>query len=66
MTYHWQEHDGIISLIIDGKLPVPFQYIVAVDPPPWRVDCIDGQGLEFETEDAAKLALILSLKGEMI
>lgn len=64
MSYQWQEHDGIISVLIDGKLPEPFQYIVAKSPPPWTVDNLWGQPQHFETEEAAKLALILKLKGE--
>lgn len=61
MTYQWQEHDGIISVLIDGKLVEPFQYIVAKSPPPWTVGDLYGQHQDFDTEDAAKLALILKL-----
>ena len=62
MSVHWQKHDGIISVLVDDKLPDPFTYIVAENPPPWRVQCYDGTMTDFDNEEAAKLALLLSLK----
>jgi len=65
MTYDFQEHDGLISVVINGKLPEPFMYIDAKAPPPWYVEPVHGERVgPFESLDAAKAALILAL-GEM-
>ncbi len=58
----WHNNDGIITCIVDGQIPVPFKYIVAKSPPPYIVEPLDGETLEFETEEAAKLALLLATK----
>lgn len=62
MSYNWQEHDGLISVLVDGQLPDPFMYIIAENPPPWRVQNVDGTMHDFDSEEAAKLALLLKLK----
>ncbi len=65
MAVEWVEHDGVISVTVDGRLPKPFLYILAGNPPPWYVEPL-GTGHDkqpFDTLDAAKFALLLSLKG---
>lgn len=61
MSWNFQEHDGLISVVIDGKLPVPFMYIDAKHPPPWYVEPISGKRIAFKSLSAAKAALILAL-----
>ena len=62
MSYFYQEHDGLITVMVDGKIPVPFMYIDAKAPPPWWVEPIMGKRLgPFKSLAAAKAALILAL-----
>jgi len=63
MSYRYQEHDGLISVMIDGQLPTPFMYIDARNPPPWWVEPIEGKRLgPFDSLVAAQAALILNSK----
>jgi hypothetical protein len=62
MSYIFQEHDGLITVILDGKLPEPFMYINARSAPPWLVEPISGKSLAFESLEAAKAALILNME----
>lgn len=65
MAYIFQEHDGLITVVLDGKLPEPFMYIDAKNPPPWWVEPVEGKRVgPFHSLEAAKAALILSL-GEL-
>jgi hypothetical protein len=59
----WHNNDGIITCLIDGEIPQPFRYIVAKAPPPYIVEPIDGTSLEFDTEEAAKMAILLDSHG---
>ena len=62
MSFEFEEHDGLISITINGKLPTPFVYIDAKAPPPWFVEPLRGGRVgPFWTLDAAKAALILAL-----
>lgn len=62
MSFIYQEHDGLISVLVDGKLPEPFLYIDARSPPPWYVEPIAGKRLgPFDSLAAAQAALILNL-----
>lgn len=62
MSYIFQEYDGLITVVLDGKLPEPFLYIDAKNPPPWFVEPVEGKRLgPFWSLTAAKAALILSL-----
>ncbi len=60
MGYDWQEHDGLMTVMIDGKMPLPLAYIVTRDAPPWLVEPLRGETREFDSLEAAQLALILS------
>lgn len=62
MSFIFQEHDGLISVLVDGKLPEPFMYIDAKHPPPWSVEPIHGKRMgPFWSLTAAKAALIFAL-----
>ena len=55
----WYEHDGLITCAPDGKMTDPFMYIVAKNPPPWKVENLDGTMGEFDSLEAAQLALLI-------
>lgn len=62
MSVSWI-HDGkLIGVLVDGQLSSPFMYIVADAPPPWRVEAIDGPMMEFDSLEAAQLAVLLAQK----
>ena len=65
LSFIYQEHDGLISVLANGKLPEPFLYIDARGAPPYWVEPIKGKRLgPFDSLAAAQAALILNL-GEM-
>lgn len=58
----FNEDDGLISAIIDGKLPVPFMFIDAKSAPPWWVEPICGDHIgPFDSVEAAQNALVMYL-----
>lgn len=63
MTIDWQEHDGLIGVMMDGQLSDPFMYIVAKNPPPWIVEKFDGTTQAFDSLEAAQLAILIGQKG---
>lgn len=63
MAYIFQEHDGLVSVVVDGKLPDPFMYIDTRGAPPYKLEPVGGTTIELETFEAAKAALIMNMKG---
>lgn len=61
MTVEWYEHDGLITCVDGGKMIEPFMYIVAENPPPWKVENLDGTMGEFDSLEAAQLSLMIRL-----
>lgn len=58
---NWYEHNGVITCTPDGRIPDPFMYILAENPPPWKVENLDGTLAEFDSLEAAQLSLIIRL-----
>lgn len=62
MSYSFTENDGLITVIINGKLPTPFMYIDARNPPPWWVEPVGGARVgPFQSLEAAKFGLLMAL-----
>jgi hypothetical protein len=62
MSYEFQEHEGLVSVVVDGALPKPFMYIDTNGAPPYRVEPLHGETQEFDTYEAAQAALIFALE----
>ncbi len=62
MTYRFIENEGLITVIINGKLPTPFMYIDARTSPPWWVEPVGAARVgPFQTLEAAKFGLLMAL-----
>lgn len=62
MSYVFSENDGLITVIINGKLPTPFMYIDARNPPPWWVEPVGDERVgPFHSLEAAKFGLLMAL-----
>ena len=61
MSIEWYENDGLITCLAGGKMTEPFMYILAENPPPWKVENLDGTLNEFDSLEAAQLSLIIRL-----
>ena len=62
MGYEFQTHEGLVSVVVDGALPKPFMYINTIGAPPYLLEPLHGETLEFDSLEAAQAALILALE----
>lgn len=65
MSYQFHENEGLITVLINGQIPHPFMYIDARKPPPWTVEPVNGGSREFDSLEAAKMALVMAVQGRM-
>lgn len=61
MSYEFYANEGLITVLINGQIPQPFMYIDARKPPPWVVEPVEGESVECQSLEAAKMALIMAV-----
>lgn len=65
MSTRWEDHDGLMMLYDDNVKNFPIMYIITKDAPPWKIEMFDGTVGEFDTLEAAQLALIIRRQGSI-